>query len=166
MLTWFRRRLAAEDGVSLVETMWAIMILAIVLFGLTSASMGALAGTKHAQDQVAAAQLLNEVVEDLRAQPFADIAPTAWDGTETPAYGPYVRRGVTYNVAVTVAWEDDVCNGQGAPVDPTRPDPRMDYLVLDVTVSWQVDGQDREFNTVSYRAPTYVEQPVERGDTC
>lgn len=165
MLERLRRRLAGDDGISLVEILVALGILGLAMAGMTSSLFTALASSRAAQDQVNAAQRINEVVEDLLRRPLGEIAPTVHDGVTNPVYPAVTRRGVAYTAAAEVRWVDDPCNGSDAPA-AGAPDPRKDYLRMRATVSWVVGGTPRSLDTVMLRAPTPVEQRPVRSATC
>lgn len=165
MPTFFRRRLAGDDGISLVEVLVALAIVALVMAALTSSLFTALASSRAAQDQVNAAQRINEVVENLLGRPLAEVAPAAHDGVTAPAYPSVTRRGVSYTIAAEVRWVDDPCNGSAAPAAGAA-DPRKDYLRMGVTVSWAAGGTPRSLDTAMLRAPTPVEQRPARSAAC
>lgn len=152
MPTRLLRRLAGDEGISLVEMLFAVVIIGVAMVAMTSSIFTALASSRAAQDQVDAAQRINEVMEDLLRRPLAEVAPATHDGVTTPVYDPVTRRGATYTVEARAAWVDDPCNGSAAPAAGAS-DPRMDYLRLQVTVSWTVGGTPRSLDAVMLRAP-------------
>lgn len=160
------RRLAGDEGISLVEMLVALAILGVVMAGMTSSVFTALASSRAAQDQVNAAQRINEVVEDLLRRPLTEIAPAAHDGVTNPVYPAVTRRGVAYTVATEVRWVDDPCNGSAVPAAGAT-DARKDYLRMGVTVAWTVGATPRSLDTVMLRAPRPSEQlrPL-RSATC
>lgn len=152
MPTRLHRRLAEDDGISLVEMLVALAIVGLAMAAMTSSIFTALASSRAAQDQVDAAQRINEVMEDLLRRPLAEIAPATHNGVTNPAYAAVTRRGSTYTVATEVAWVDDPCNGSAAPAAGAA-DPRMDYLRLQVSVAWTVGGTPRSLDAAMLRAP-------------
>lgn len=142
-----------DDGVSLVEMMVAVMILAIVLTALASASITALAGVRTAEGQVGANQLASEVLERLQSSPWASVAPVAPATSYTTTPQTTTRGGYTYTSSVVVRWVDDPCNGS-TPATATQ-----DYLSLDATVTWQIGaGPTRTLRAEALRVPTYAEK--------
>ncbi|MEX0658358.1 MAG: type II secretion system protein [Egibacteraceae bacterium] len=156
MPTRLHRRLAEDHGISLVEMLVGLAIVGVAMAAMTSSVFSALASSRAAQDQVDAAQRVNEVMEDLVGRPLAEIAPATHDGVTTPVYEDVTRRGVAYTAVTDVRWVDDPCNGSAAP-DVGANDPRMDYLEMRVTVSWTVGSTPRSLDTVMLRAPAPVD---------
>jgi prepilin-type N-terminal cleavage/methylation domain-containing protein len=157
MLSQLRRRLAArlagDAGVSLVEMLAAMVILGVVLTALAASSITALASVKSAQDQTAANQLANEVVETLMARPWASVAPPA-----VVSFPVRTVRGMAYTTTVTVTWQDNPCNNR-APVTQQQ---QQDYLLFDVDITWQLpSGPARALEIQTLRAPTQAEKPTE-----
>lgn len=159
------RRLHGDEGISLVEMLVALVILGVVMMALTSSVYAAMVSSRGAQNQVDAAQVITEVVEDLLRRPLAEVAPATHDGITSPPYAPVTRRSVTYTAATEVRWGDDPCNGSAVPAAGAA-DPRKDYLRMRVTVSWTVGGTPRTLDTVMLRAPTPEEQRPVRSPTC
>lgn len=157
MPTRLHRRLAEDDGISLVEMLVGLAIVGLAMAAMTSSVFSALASSRAAQDQVDAAQRVNEVMEDLLGRPLAEVAPATHDGVATPVYEDVTRRGVTYTAATDVRWVDDPCNGSAAPAVGAA-DPRMDYLEMRVTVSWTVGDTPRSLDTVMLRAPAPADE--------
>lgn len=157
MPTRLYRRLADDDGISLVEMLVGLAIVGLAMTAMTSSVFSALASSRAAQDQVDAAQRINEVTEDLLRRPLTEVAPATHDGVATPAYEDVTRRGVVYTATTDVRWVDDPCNGSAVPV-AGAPDPRMDYLQMQVAVAWTVGGTPRSLDTVMLRAPAPADE--------
>ncbi|MBW3578288.1 MAG: hypothetical protein KY462_11230 [Actinobacteria bacterium] len=152
MLATIRERTSPEDGVTLVELLWATVILAVVLAAMAASSVASIAGTTSANGQVAANQFANEVVERIRDERWTTLVPT---GTPVnPSYPAVVRKGVTYTPTVALTWVNDPCNGSAitATTDGTK-----DYLRVDVTVTWVIKDKTRTLNVQTFRTPTPAE---------
>ena len=155
MLTALRRRLAAEDGISLVEMMVSMVVLAVVFAALAANSMTALAAARRGQDQIAATQLANQVAESLMAAPWLTIAPPAVPPTQPPV----ARAGLTFTPTATVSWVDDPCNGSASVAA------QQDYLRFDVGVAWTTaDGRPHTLAISQFRTPLYAEKQPSRVD--
>ena len=156
------RRNPGDDGITLVELLVTVAILAAVLLSMTYASITGLASVKVASAQVNADQLVAATVEGLRAQSWSSVVPSTGTASYALSTSSVTRGGTVYSINGTVSWVDDPCNGS-AIVDATR-----DYLKLDVAVSWQLrtDAQ-RSSNIVTYRTPSLAEQaPVRTALAC
>ncbi len=153
MLATIRERTSHEDGVTLVELLWATVILAVVLAAMAASSVASIAGTASANGQVAANQFANEVVERVRDERWTTLVPAA--GTPVnPSYPAVVRKGVTYTPTVALTWVDDPCNGSDT---TATTDGKKDYLRVDVTVTWVIKGKTRTLNVQTFRTPTPAE---------
>ncbi|MPZ74446.1 MAG: prepilin-type N-terminal cleavage/methylation domain-containing protein [Nitriliruptorales bacterium] len=158
MITATRRRLRQEDGMSLIEVLAAVLIVGVAMAALASSSLSALASSRVAQDQVNAAQLINERVEHLLTRPVTEIVPATVDGVSTPTYPPAARSGVQYSTTVEVRWVDHPCNGAGVAPAAGQADVRADYLRMDVATTWTVKGTSRSLDTVMLRTLTPAER--------
>jgi type II secretory pathway pseudopilin PulG len=172
MLTRIRRRVSADDGVSLVEMMVAIIILGMTLFGLASSLIASLTGSRAAHNEFDASQRSQWVVEDFMRRPFdPSWVPTAYNLTTSPAVpaDPAAPRGsAQYAYTTHVSWVDHPCNGS-APGDPSQglPDARMDYLRISVTTTWTAPDQTpRTHEVVVFRHFPPSVRPTARGAAC
>jgi prepilin-type N-terminal cleavage/methylation domain-containing protein len=175
MLTRIRRRLSADDGVSLVEMMVAMIILGITLFGLASSLVSSLTGSRAAHNEFDASQRSQVVVEDLLRRPIgtaSDWANPAWwvppalGVVRSPTYPDEVRGSAVYRYATQVEWVDDPCNGSD-PGSPGVPDARLDYLRITVTTTWTAPDQtDRTHTVVVYRFPPHSSKTPARHPAC
>lgn len=68
-----RFRSGEEDGFSLLEVMIAMLVLMTAIFSLTYVLVNSLADTAYARQRVAATNLANQTLEDVRALPWSVI---------------------------------------------------------------------------------------------
>lgn len=145
-----------EAGVSIVE----ILIATFILFFVITAIMGLLSVSfvmaTTARYQSSATAFANRQIEQIRALPFVSVGTQGGDpngvlvSSETT-----VSNGVTYSIARSVTWIDDVADN--SPQTPAGADSdRRDYKDISVTVYWQspVNGQ-----TYSISAATSIREP-------
>ena len=151
MLKRLSRCIASDDGVTVVETMFAIMVLSVALFGL----MGSLIASAESQlDQRRRTQgirVANEYLEGHRAFGFdtlkADLLAGCQPGT-TCAPSTKVVDGVVYTITPVVT-----------EVDPTNPalgpQPGKSTLMqVSTTVSWEVRSQAKSITFSNIVSPT------------
>ncbi|MDP9406285.1 MAG: type II secretion system GspH family protein [Actinomycetota bacterium] len=86
MLARLRRRLAGDDGISLVEMIVAIGLVAVVLLALMSSTITALAAIRGNERQVRATALVNEILENLQALDFERAG--LYDAEVASHFGP------------------------------------------------------------------------------
>lgn len=154
-------RLRRDDGgFSLAEMLVALVLIALVFSGLVASIISGLTSVQKSNRQVAANQLANEVLENLRTQPLAVVAPAASTITATNTLPAVTRRSVAYTATVTRTWVDSPCNNLvGAPASS------RDYLVLRVDISWRDKGGAMKVHRVdSIRTPLEGE-PLPGGTT-
>jgi type II secretory pathway pseudopilin PulG len=151
MLKRLRRRIASDDGVTVVETMFAILVLSVALFGL----MGSLIASAESQlDQRRRTQgirVANEFLEQRRADGFdklkADLLAGCLAGSTC---APSVRTvdGVDYTITPVVT-----------EVDPTNPalgpqPGKATLMQVNTTVAWSARSQTRSINFTNVVSPT------------
>ncbi|MDQ3709180.1 MAG: prepilin-type N-terminal cleavage/methylation domain-containing protein [Actinomycetota bacterium] len=182
MLAAIRRRLVHDDGLSLVEILVALFLLALVLMGLASTMIASLASITRDEQRVRATQLANELLEDLRIVPWDDLGFYAGDagyqstfdgadtvtltggrpsGSQAPLPGPQTvtRDGVQYTTTLNAVWYDEAGDG----LAPTDADPR-DAKRTHATVAWtDRGGAVRSFDSEAIRVPTVAEVPAPSG---
>ena len=114
----------SEDGMTLVELIVAITLLAMLMLGL-GASLGAgLRLIRTDRQRVVAANLATQQMERLRSMPFSSIALGRTEVTETVD-------GVAYSVRQDIEWQD-----QGSDNGPCDGGTTLDYVRADVSVRW------------------------------
>jgi hypothetical protein len=155
------QRASGDDGVSLVELLVAISFIAGVMLALTHGSITGLSSVKTAASQVDADQLVDDTIENLKAQPYANVVPpgslTSYALTSSTA----VRGTTSYTITGTVSWMDDACNGSATTAAT------QDYLQFDVSAAWTLKGQPRTARVVTYRTPAIGDKaPVRVSSTC
>jgi prepilin-type N-terminal cleavage/methylation domain-containing protein len=148
-----------DDGLSLVEMLVALLILAVAMGAMAGGLIAALSGDAKNDRRGTATQLAADRLEQLRRLPFAQVRPelpaasvplpVMADGsaTATPT-----MKGTTYTIATTREWCADQWNGTGGAAD-------LDYVRFVVTVSWQVKGQAQAVTAGNYRAPVRGDRP-------
>lgn len=168
MVTRLRRRLAGEDGISLVEMLVALVMLAVVLSASAGFFTTTLVSLQGAELRTMATALANEELENLRVLGWDDlgfyaddftVADPAEPGTveieaERPASaaaplpaGEATRSNTTMRIHRSITWVD---NSQTS--EPT------DYKRLVVTVDWDDRGRGRTITVESLRSPNPNEQ--------
>lgn len=117
-------RPAGEEGMTLVELVVAVTLLALLMLGL-GASLGAgLHLIRTDRQRVVAANLVTQQMERLRSMPFTSIPLGRTELTETVD-------GVDYAVRQDVEWQD-----QGSDNGPCDGGTTLDYVRADVSVRW------------------------------
>ncbi len=146
MLARIRRRLAVDDGISLVEMIVAIGLVAVVLLALMSSTITALAAIRGNERQVRATALVNEVLENLQALDFEQAG--LYDAEVASHFGPTVTEFEGEDLVILadqptrdplVPYPAGVLSG-GAPVNPVPRD-GVDYDV-ETVVTWVDEAAD------------------------
>lgn len=145
MLRWIRARLSRDDGVSLVETLIAMLIVGFVLMAMAATTTTSLAAMTKAEQHTRGTQSANRVVEDMQSVTWDDLTfyaadpsvPATFEGSPVvvnagtrPAgsaaplpvstiAGP---GGVTYTATNYITWIDDPADGCASPA-PSAPAP-------------------------------------------
>lgn len=176
-----RRHVAADDGLSLVEVLVAMTLLAVVLAASASTFISSFVAIGANENRTRATALANEELENLRALPWNQVGFYAGDpfpsgmattyptvilgdggarpaGTRAPMPTQVVTgRGPAFTVTRTIEWVD---NEQTSSSDPAAPSDQ-DYKRLAVNVAWtDASGQARTIDVESLRSPTPEEQPT------
>ena len=73
MLRWIRKRLSNEDGVTIVETMFAVLVLSVAMFGLLGTLLASAASQIDQRSRTGATRFANEHLEDLRQLGFTQM---------------------------------------------------------------------------------------------
>jgi prepilin-type N-terminal cleavage/methylation domain-containing protein len=171
MRTGIGQRLHADDGVSLVEMLVAMLILGVTLLAMLTSSISSLAGSRTAHNHFDATQRTQRVVEDLLRRPGAvggveqAWVPSSPTGSTAPAFASETRGAAQYSYVTQVSWVDHGCNGSAVPANATVPDPRKDYLRITVTTTLTVpDRPPSTQQVVVFRHPNW--RPTARGASC
>ncbi|WP_108665587.1 type IV pilus modification PilV family protein [Euzebya rosea] len=119
----------ADDGVSLVEVIVAISILAVVLTGTASALISSSAATRDSRDRSVGTNIAVEQLSALQAVPFTSLVIGRTTST-------VVVDGITYSVTIDLDYVD-VESGAGTSCSASStPGADLDYVVADISVSW------------------------------
>jgi prepilin-type N-terminal cleavage/methylation domain-containing protein len=161
MVTRIRQRLSADEGLTLVEMLVAMVVLAITLLALSSTLITSLRAMMSSETRVRANALANETLENLQVRDWGDTAP-GWDDIEDdyPDCDPQPepleesfteeRDGLDYTVTSVIEWVDDPSTAEDC-----------DYLKLTATVEWQLRTETRSVTHSAFRAPPAEEDPSE-----
>jgi Tfp pilus assembly protein PilV len=158
LLRWLRRLDHDEEGVSLVETLIALMILAFVMMAMASTTVTSLAAVRSNERQTYADQMGNDVIEHIQGLSYENVAFYACDFAAcSPPANTVVRAGtrpagspaplpgaqnrsvqsatsvLTYTTTTELLWADDPADGTSALGTDSSP---RDYKSINVTVSW------------------------------
>jgi Tfp pilus assembly protein PilV len=116
--------LAAEDGMSLIEVMVAMVILVGGVLALLTLVEGSIKNTVRATAREQGTNLARELVERARQVPYGSMTSTAAPGalaaaipeatTATGTSFTVTRRGIAYTVTVNACSIDDPSDGAGA----------------------------------------------------
>lgn len=181
MLTHPRRRLGGDDGMSLVEMLIALFILAIALMALASGILASLTSIGNDERRVRATQLANQTVEDLRGMAWDDVGfysddpgyTATVDGQETvtlgssragapgPLPGPQsvTRDGIPFTVTTNITWKDDDTEVGPGGYEPTQ------LKAFHVVVAWSDRDTPRSFESRGTRSPSVDEVPLVEAPT-
>lgn len=179
MIAALRRRLAADDGLTLVEMLVSLGILAVALSALASTMMSSLIAVRRDESRARATHLATQVLEDLRAMEwdelgvFADDAGYAatYTGDGCPASPcPTVtlaanRAGHAAEGAAPVPGPITVTSVDGREYVRTVDvfwvdDPNEDYKAFRVSLAWDHGGEPRSYVATGARIPTLDEVPL------
>jgi hypothetical protein len=165
-----------EDGLSLVEMMVAMVVVAIVLMAMASVAIASMISTQRSEAVVASTQLGNEILEEYLALPFEMLAlydseaedhfGVAAEFEDEPLYtipDPLVRdprvpvplrtavehQGISFDVETAIVEVDEDATKSG-----------QDYRRVIVLLTWEVRGDTRTARTEAMVTPDPEEQPV------
>jgi prepilin-type N-terminal cleavage/methylation domain-containing protein len=116
------RRLQKEQGLSLLELMIALTVLAVGLLGMLSMQTQALQGSRNGKHVSQAARIAEEQMGFLQRQPWAAVPTSAWS-TPRIVNGPVNGAGPSAPQQYSVLWRV-----QAGPATTLR--------TLDVQVNW------------------------------
>jgi len=182
-LSWLRRRLAHEDGISLVEMMIAMLIIAVAFAAMASATITSLTAINSDEQLVRATALANEMTEHLHGSEWeetgfyaADFAPASppagtvlLSGGRAASALPceqivpplpsctVTRDGVTYDASTEISWVDDASDGTGGSDQDSN---TRDYKRFVTTLDWQSRRGSRQMRFEALRAPNARERPA------
>lgn len=154
-------RLRRDDaGFSLAETLVALVLIALVFSGLVASIVSGLTSVQKGNAQVAANQLANEVIENLRTQSLAVVAPPDPTTPASNVLPGVTKRGVTYVATITRTWVDSPCNNDGV-----APPSLRDYLQLNVEIAWRTKGSATQTLDVDTLRTPLEGEPMPDGTT-
>ena len=151
MLKRLRRCIASDDGVTVVETMFAIMVLSVALFGLMGSLIASAGSQLDQRRRTQGIRVANEYLEGHRALGFdklqADVVAGCLAGSSC-APSTKTLGGVTYTITPTVA-----------EVDPTNPSlgpqpGKASVMQVSTTVSWPVRSTTKTVTFSNVVSPT------------
>lgn len=176
------RRAGCDAGITLIEMLVALLIMAVVFAALAAFLITSIAAQNSNELRTQAVQLAQQSVEEGRALPweltgfYADDAAASSCGTgdgpgvslavpaspapkstRVPTAGnkTVVVNGTTYTRTVCYRWIDDPGDNNGAGVDADGN--TKDVKRIEVTLTWSVNGQARTYTATGLRAPTAAE---------
>ncbi len=151
------RRLAREEGFTLVEVLMAITMLSIAVFGATTVLTGSLNRLADVRSRTHANAVINERIEVVRSHRYASIGMDTLSPGD-PLYGSLdpetstVRSNIRFTVSTDVAFKDDDSDGLGALDSDSNTD---DYKAVTVTVDWvTTNSRPQQLSVESYFQPT------------
>ena len=118
-----------DDGVSLVEVIVAISVLAVVLTGTASALISSSAATRDSRDRSVGTNIAVEQLSQLQAMPFTSLVIGRTTDT-------VVVDGVTYDVTSDLDYVDVESGADNSCNASSAPGADLDYVVADISVSW------------------------------
>ena len=121
-MTGRMRRQRREGGLTLLELMIALTILAVGLLGLLAMQTQALTGSRNGRHTSEAARVAEQQMEFLQRQPWAAIPPSAWSAPVN-INGPSNGTGTVIPQAYALTWRVQATG------DPS-------LRRLDVTITW------------------------------
>ena len=173
-----RRRLATDEGLTLVELLAALVVIGIVLAATASTLITSLMSVATGELRVRASQIANEEIENLRSIPWSD-AGFLQDDLDAAVDTAGVAYGSGFEGDDYVVLDEDVA-GDLVPLPGARPawDDRytvethiveVDDGLIDteghrrfvVLVSWSDRGTDRVLRAEALRTPTSDEVDFE-----
>jgi prepilin-type N-terminal cleavage/methylation domain-containing protein len=151
MLTRILRLLRRDEGLSLLEVLVAMALLGVVLTATASLMITGLVSANRAEAHTRANALANELLENLKAVPWTQVATQPGSPTTQcqPTGQPYdtcvlERDGTTYRVAVSTAWDTTPVVGYSQ---------SETYRRLRVDLAWESRNQPYALRVESLRAP-------------
>ena len=126
-------RLHGEDGVTLMELMVAISILAVVMVGFAAGLVNALDLAGGNRNRVIAANILDERMSELRSLDFAMVEVQRGQTTETVE-----RMGLDFQLEQDISWVDEQAAGNAcdSPNPSAAGQNQPTYLRVELAVKW------------------------------
>ena len=132
-----------ESGVTLIELLFATLLMSFVIVALITLMMGAITATSLAKTQTKATALANKLIEEVRGKGYAEIGIVGSSDPSVP-YGnlpgdpQLITEGnIDYEYWYEVEWFDDSADGLGASdIDSNE----NDYKKVTVHVTWSTSS--------------------------
>ena len=155
-LARLRARLHGEDGVTLMELMVAISILAIVMVGFAAGLVNALDLAGGNRNRVIAANILDERMSELRSLDFSALATNLGSVNETIS-----RMGLDFALTQEIQWVDEqgvdnACDSPPAAAGANQPT----FLRVVLSVNWPRLAQRSE----AVQSETILNPPISAYD--
>lgn len=167
MITRIRRRISLDEGVTLVETLMAVLVLTVALFGLMGSFIASAQSQLSQRNRTAATRVMTEHLEGLRHQGHEALKDMLPAGTyELTTSTDKTVDGVTYTITTTLQEVDADYDSLPSPSSvcpspPTLSPPagcprhlRVTTINAHATVSWDVKGQTLSASSRTAIAPT------------
>lgn len=134
MITTLRRRLASEDGISMVEMLVALVVISVALFGLLGTLVASARSITDQRLRSTATRVATEHLETMRAAGFDALATTSGTPTTTTA----TKDGRAFTLETTITEE------AAAPTGVIVPAGAPTVKTVRVVVRWQATGVARQ----------------------
>lgn len=141
-----RSKFEAEDGISLVEVLVAILVLGLIMGAMAQTLVGSLQSAQAQERQVHATSLTRQLVEEARGLPWPKLGLCEDDIPAVFPGGTYDYADGSSEVLVPISMQDEICAGVGDP--PLQPRTTIErngvaYTVTTV-VTWHDDPLDND----------------------
>lgn len=150
MLTWIRRHVSLEDGVSVVETLFAVLVLTVALFGLMGTFIASAASQLDQRSRTSATRVATHKLEVLRRTGFEALKAQLPVGANalTITDPPVSVNGQSYTVT-TLLQELDANDSSLGP-QPGQPT----VMHATATTEWSVKDKLKSVKFSTAVAPT------------
>ncbi len=135
-------RLESDDGVSLVETMVGLLILAVAVFALLGTLLSSAFALVSQEQRTTATRIGTELLEEARVAGFH--SPLL--NVTAPSWVPVASPDPAFTVRKLVEWRDAETSGG----------PGQDIKLLSYEITWAVKGRAQSVRFSSAFAPTMV----------
>jgi type II secretory pathway pseudopilin PulG len=148
-------RRGSTSGVTLIETLVAILISGIMLPSLFTGLASAFSGTQAMRENLRATQIMVQRMEALRLAPYTTLKdPAAYPATSTEYYTPSGQASGKGGTAYTIKY-----NWTNAPTT-LPPSYRTNMMLVTVTASWKSGNVQRTRSMQSYVARYGIQRYV------
>lgn len=164
-----------EDGLTLVEMLVALMVVAFAMMAMASVAITSLHAIQGSERTTRATAVGNEVLERLIAIDYDlvglyedEVSGTMFEGEELVLLPAPTNRdervarpaetverdGIEYSIETAITWVDDPVDAEGAADE----DGAQDYKRIVADVTWEVRGDIRSRRVQTLRAPEPQDQ--------